>query len=687
MTSDPSLTYPSDYYYPEFIESRPDDPLKSPSSRLQITTAIDKGIGSTVKPLKNTDRNTETVTKTTSANRNQSLTNVPFDVVTDHGLPDTGIIQALKTDPKKNLLRDPAARNIPRLIVDDSVIKQNIRGPKIITTNPDDNLDQTKKINKNNNGKQTPASRQPNGDFNNRFIPPEPVQQYPISYVDNQQAIDDYWKKEVRVDNEGLVTIEPIKYDRESYEGPFGLTRQGAVIYYFGMGIFTLLAGIFLIMTGIFYAQNYPSGSSKTGILTGLCICGFAFYIGLQLILIGIWHQKHRYENPKKPHADIDERNDSKTRLKSAMEVNEQYNYPYQQPVDYPPYEYYPNPPYASNVSEQMLLQQPGAATGAAYYDPVVWPSNVEIDARSDARYFQPTDSLYGQDGTSRTPKTPAPTAVPLKVTNSMKKSQHDYSKTPVEVKQPKAKFDNLFPNSTATEESIPHLTKAPETNDLIRTIMAHETTAGKRSPHRSSRRKPSNQIKPFDQVADSSIVSSSKHQSSDSRHHQRRRRRHSYSSCSTCSNNSYDRYPSDVNFKPRQYQKQNSSSLSLNFTPQTSETSTNNRQKTNKQSSRDTGYGARKTDNIYTTNGLEDIPNARDNRVEKNPVIRRTVIMEPYSTQSNSTAVVNPRIEKTKQKTTEKNNTRMATIHLEDVYEDMNENENLKSKRVKHPQ
>ncbi|CAF3360407.1 unnamed protein product [Rotaria socialis] len=686
MTSDPSLTYPADYYYPEFIESRPDDPLKSPSPRLQVTTSIDKGIGSTVKPSKNADRKTETVTKTTSANRNQSVTNVPFDVVTDHGLPDTGITQALRADPKKNLLRDPAARNIPRLIVDDSVIKQNIRTPKIVTTNGSDNLDQTKKFNKTNNGKQTPVGRQANGDFNNRFIPPEPVQQYPISYVDNQQAIDDYWKKEVRVDNEGLVTIEPIKYDRESYEGPFGLTRQGAVIYYVGMGIFTLLAGIFLIMSGIFYAQNYPSGSSQTGVLTGLCICGFAFYIGLQLILIGIWHQKYRYEHPKKPQADIDERNDSKTRLKSAMEVNEQYNYPYQQPIDYPPYEYYPNPPYASNMSEQMLLQQPGAATGAAYYDPVVWPSNVEIDARSDARFSQPTDSLYGQDRTSRTP---AHTAVSLRTTNSMPKSHHNNSNKPVEVKQPNAKFDNLFPNSIVTEETLPNLTKAPETNDLIRKIMAHETTAEKRSPHRSSRRKNANRIKPFDREAASSIISSSNHQSSGSHHHRRRRRRHSYSSCSTCSNDSYDRYLSDANFNPRQDQKQDPTSLSLNFTPQIPETTTNNPQKTNKQSYRDTGYGARKTDNIYNTNGLEDIPNARDYRVEQNPVIRRTVIVEPHPTQSNSIAVANPRIDKTKQKTTEKNNTRMATIHLKDVYEDMNENENfnVKSKRMKHPQ
>jgi hypothetical protein len=47
-----------------------------------------------------------------------------------------------------------------------------------------------------------------------------------------------------------------LTYDRDTYEGPFGLTRKGSFIFYIGMGIFTLLAGVFLIMTGVFYAQS-----------------------------------------------------------------------------------------------------------------------------------------------------------------------------------------------------------------------------------------------------------------------------------------------------------------------------------------------------------------------------------------------------------------------------------------------
>lgn len=47
-----------------------------------------------------------------------------------------------------------------------------------------------------------------------------------------------------------------MKYDKESYEGPFGLTRKGATIFYLVTSIFTLLCGVFLILSGIFYAQS-----------------------------------------------------------------------------------------------------------------------------------------------------------------------------------------------------------------------------------------------------------------------------------------------------------------------------------------------------------------------------------------------------------------------------------------------
>jgi hypothetical protein len=90
------------------------------------------------------------------------------------------------------------------------------------------------------------------------------------------------------------------------------------------------------------------------------------------------------------------------------MEHNEQYDYSYQQPLDYTPYEYYSNPPYASNVNEQMLLQQPGAATGAAHYDPVLWPSNIQIETQPDSKFNQPMERSLGAQKSRTTVTSPA---------------------------------------------------------------------------------------------------------------------------------------------------------------------------------------------------------------------------------------------------------------------------------------
>ena len=127
----------------------------------------------------------------------------------------------------------------------------------------------------------------------------------------------------------------------------------------------------------------------------------------MQLILIGLWHQKYRQENPSQIKTTSDVHNDSRSRLKSSMEVNERYDYPYQQatdysyqqPVDYTPYGYYPAPPYGPTTNEQLLLQQPGAATGVGYYDSVVWPSNVEIETQLDSKFLHPMEWSYGAAG------------------------------------------------------------------------------------------------------------------------------------------------------------------------------------------------------------------------------------------------------------------------------------------------
>lgn len=65
-----------------------------------------------------------------------------------------------------------------------------------------------------------------------------------------------------------------------------------------------------------------------------------------------------------------------------------------------------------------MLLRQPGAATGAAVYQPVVWPSNVEIETQSDPRFYQPMDFNYGSAIAGPSALTPAPTILKNKNSN-----------------------------------------------------------------------------------------------------------------------------------------------------------------------------------------------------------------------------------------------------------------------------
>ncbi|CAF4266391.1 unnamed protein product, partial [Adineta steineri] len=65
-------------------------------------------------------------------------------------------------------------------------------------------------------------------------------------------------------------------------------------------------------------------------------ICAFAFYLGIQIILIGLWYQKYRQEHPKK-------------------------KIPHQKPrLMYTPYGYYLYPQYFSDINEQLHMQQYG---------------------------------------------------------------------------------------------------------------------------------------------------------------------------------------------------------------------------------------------------------------------------------------------------------------------------------------
>ncbi len=76
------------------------------------------------------------------------------------------------------------------------------------------------------------------------------------------------------------------------------------------------------------------------------------------------------------------EHNDSTTHLeKTAIEDNVYYDYPYQQPIDYSPYGYYPNPPYIANVNEKQI--------NAGYYEPAVWPASIQFQTQMDPKFSQ----------------------------------------------------------------------------------------------------------------------------------------------------------------------------------------------------------------------------------------------------------------------------------------------------------
>ena len=178
------------------------------------------------------------------------------------------------------------------------------------------------------------------------------------------------------------------------------------------MIILTVLAGVFLILTGIFYSQSnsndkfsivfstiisdYPDSTNNTAKVAGMAICGFIFYFGLQLILIALWHQRYRQENPKKVISKASLENDSTTQLQNTMETNEQFEYPYGQPIDYSAYGAYPPAPYIDDINDPNLYQQPTGMVPVPYYDSTGWQTNTADTDGLDPRFLQPMEMSYG---------------------------------------------------------------------------------------------------------------------------------------------------------------------------------------------------------------------------------------------------------------------------------------------------
>lgn len=191
MTSKLPFAYPSDYYYPEFADNRPlEDPNPPPPV---LSTAI-----------------------TTTTNHHQLMTkrtkspagNMGFDVKTNQGLPEVDINQASKVDPKKNLIRDPAERNVPKLIVDHSIIKQSTQ-PSIT---PVTNLDDVQTIESKPVGNGYP--------MRNAFPRPKSIEvrrkssQRSVKFADEIQSTDEHSRNR-RNEDQNVVTVEVRIYHRE----------------------------------------------------------------------------------------------------------------------------------------------------------------------------------------------------------------------------------------------------------------------------------------------------------------------------------------------------------------------------------------------------------------------------------------------------------------------------------------
>ena len=215
MTSTSSLAYPAEYYYPEFIDSRTDDPRVFAPPRQPLTAAIDNGTGSSTKIPTIVQQVNETDAKKKPSNKKRSSITLALDVATNQGLPDADITRAVKTDPKKSLLRDPVERNIPRLIVDDSLFRQTMIATTMGHNPPEsEEPEEPRMATIPTDSRKSVPNGHVNGDlrskskmsYNARSA--AAMRQQNLQFIQEEPPIDDYWKKEVHIDEEGGVSIE-----------------------------------------------------------------------------------------------------------------------------------------------------------------------------------------------------------------------------------------------------------------------------------------------------------------------------------------------------------------------------------------------------------------------------------------------------------------------------------------------
>ena len=118
------MTYPVAYYYPEFIESRPDDPRVSAPSRPPLATSVTAS-----KKFEHL------------AHERRQSTKLAIDVSTAQGLVDVDLTQSAQTAPRKSLDHDRAEKAAQNSIADRTIPQKAVHKPPIPVTNLDDNIE------------------------------------------------------------------------------------------------------------------------------------------------------------------------------------------------------------------------------------------------------------------------------------------------------------------------------------------------------------------------------------------------------------------------------------------------------------------------------------------------------------------------------------------------------------------
>ncbi|CAF0943022.1 unnamed protein product [Didymodactylos carnosus] len=571
---------------------------------------------------------------TTIKHHNAANLSKSVDIATDHGLADKDILRSVRVDQRSNLLRNPVEKNMPRVTVDSSLFKDLIEANKPQVEEIEeqeqeefeqtedqldvDNDNDTAKIKaKTKQDKQTKKADEvpldpsmypvylPNGEI---YQPPQTIASRQSK---SKKDIDDYWKKEILIDNNtGEVAIEPIDYDDDTYDGPFGMARRGSYIYYSVLVILAMLAVAIIL-----------------------------------LILIGVWHQKRMKEKPRPPPRTIMKHRESIVAPPYSSNTYE----PALPPIGGPSYQEYgvipaPQQQYIPPSSYQVdyfgqpmtnedLLQQNGFAATA--YEPVLWTSSVDYhpvqqttEWPSQRRTEQRFDNLFPNSVVTEEPLPVLKKAPETSETMRMLARHRPYS--PIRRSQSQA---------------------TPSTNNRVKPTDSH---------HRERRHKAQ------DLQEDFSMISNDNH--SYRNHHHRHHGHHHHSEHPRHHTHTHHHHrhwrrssPSIVSYN---------SETKLIDPPRIISTQTSAKPPPSRTVVvKDAGTGTMLETKIMKDSGVtadfEDVQNVKpDQSLENLPVFRRTIIVEPYPAQPTAQILVKPRTDMIGKIRLSKNS-KQSTMHI----------------------